>query len=1034
MRKTPLSVMVMCAALMLPWVGVSQTVPARVVMPVNNEDVVTLAGNVPTRALPEYDQGQVSGETRLERMVLVLAPSAEQQAELDALTEAQMDASSPMYRRWLTPEEYGRRFGVADADVAKVSGWLRRMGFVVEPVAAGRRMLVFSGTAGQVAEAFHVEIHRYRVHGEEHVANSQDPQVPRALAPVIAGVLSLHDFRKASQIASKRAVAGKVGATGPEYTQGTTHYLFPADFATIYDVNPLYSAGTTGTGTTIAIVGRSNISLSDVSSFRSFAGLTANQPTIVLDGANPGMVSGDQDEATLDVEWSGAVAPAATVKLVVAGSTATTDGVDLSAGYIVNNKVAPVMSTSFGQCESNLGAAEVSFYNSLWQQAASEGISVFVSSGDSGAAGCEGGGSSSGSVAGVNGLCSSPYSTCVGGTEFNDGTGNWWAASNGTGSGSALSYIPEMVWNESASNGGSGLWASGGGVSKVFPQPAWQQQIQGANGNGMRTVPDVALTASSHDGYLVCENGSYYIFGGTSAASPSFAGLMALAVQKAGGSAQGNANPTLYQMLVKTNPFHATPTGSNSVPGVQGFTASGAAYNLATGLGSVDAKVLVTNWPNGGSTGTPAGFTMTSSATSESVLPGKSATFPLSVAGQGGFTGSVQLTAKAPTGVTVTLNPTSVKPGQSSTVTIAVGTSATPGSGSVVVTGVSGALTGSFSEPLTVLAPPTLAIAAGVSSVSLVAGKTVTVPVTVTTGGSFTGAVTLTASGLPSGVTAKWSVGSFSAGTATTSTTLTLTATATATLGTSTLTLGASGDGLSATGKVGLTTTPAPAIKMVLGATSLTMNSTGTATLLAKVTLVGGVSPTLPSGAVFTVTGLPAGVTGAWSAATLVNGQVQSTLTLTGSSAARISKPTLSIAVVVTDSATSTVYKATGSVALSVTMTPALTLTVANGSLTVAKGKTVTDAVSIATGGSFSTPVTLSVTGLPTGVTASWNPASVTPSGTNGTGNSTLTLTASSTAAAATVTLTVKATGGGVTASSTVTLAVAASASVKPGA
>ena len=486
MRKTPLSVMVMCAALMLPWIGVSQTVPARVVMAVNNQDVVTLAGNVPARALPEYDQGQVSGETRLERMVLVLAPSAEQQAELDALTESQMDAASPMYKVWLTPEEYGRRFGVADADVAKVRGWLRGMGFQVEPVAAGRRMLVFSGTAAQVGEAFHVELHRYRVDGEEHVANSQDPQVPRALAPVVAGVLSLHDFRKASQIASKRAVAVKGGAVSPEYTQGSTHYLFPADFATIYDVNPVYSAGTTGTGTTIAIVGRSNINLSDVSGFRSFAGLTANQPAIVLDGANPGMVSGDQDEATLDVEWSGAVAPAATVKLVVAGSTATTDGVDLSAGYIVNNKVAPVMSTSFGQCESNLGATEVNFYNSLWQQAASEGISVFVSSGDSGAAGCEGGGSASGSVAGVNGLCSSPYSTCVGGTEFNDATGNWWAASNGTGSGSALSYIPEMVWNESASNGGSGLWASGGGVSKVFPQPAWQQQIQGANGSGMR--------------------------------------------------------------------------------------------------------------------------------------------------------------------------------------------------------------------------------------------------------------------------------------------------------------------------------------------------------------------------------------------------------------------------------------------------------------------------------------------------------------------------------------------------------------------
>ncbi len=337
-------------------------------------------------------------------------------------------------------------------------------GFTVEPLPAGRRLVLFSGTAQQVADAFHTEMHRYEVSGQEHIANSQDPQIPSALAPVVAGVLSMHDFRRTSASRPARQIAK------PENTQGSTHYLFPADYATIYDLNPQYAAGKNGSGASIAIVGRSNINLSDVSSFRSTSGLTANQPAVVLDGVNPGRVSGDQDESTLDVEWSGAVAPGAAVKFVVAASTSTTDGVDLSAQYIVNNKTATVMSTSYGSCEANMGSGEVAFYNSLWQQAASEGISAFVSSGDSGAAGCNSGGSSSGSMTGVNGLCSSPYSTCVGGTEFNEGSNSssYWSSSNGTGGESALSYIPEKVWNESANDGGSGLWASGGGVSEYL--------------------------------------------------------------------------------------------------------------------------------------------------------------------------------------------------------------------------------------------------------------------------------------------------------------------------------------------------------------------------------------------------------------------------------------------------------------------------------------------------------------------------------------------------------------------------------------
>ena len=334
-------------------------------------------------------------------------------------------------------------------------------------------MIDFSGTASQVFDAFHTEIHRFRADGIEHLANAEDPQVPAVFEGLVGGVVSLHDFRRRSQIRMSNALPAQ-----PAYTAGATHYLFPADFAAIYDLNPLYSAGITGNGVSIAIAARSNVKLSDIAAFRSIAGLAPNSPTVIVPGVNPGLVANDQDESTLDVERSGAVASAASIELVVAASTATTDGIDLAAAYIVNHAVAPVVSLSYGSCEQEMGAAELTFYNSLWEQAASEGMTVLVASGDSGAAGCSAGADTTGSGAAVNGLCSSPNSTCVGGTEFNEGSNaaQYWATSNSASYGSALGSIPEAVWNESALTGGSGLWASGGGVSAVYQQPSWQSQ------------------------------------------------------------------------------------------------------------------------------------------------------------------------------------------------------------------------------------------------------------------------------------------------------------------------------------------------------------------------------------------------------------------------------------------------------------------------------------------------------------------------------------------------------------------------------
>ena len=561
---------------------------------------VTLVGNVPPQSRTAFDLGPVAPDMPLNSLLLTLAPSPAHQAQLDAIVQEQSDPESPHYHQWLTPSEFGIRFGVSVVDLNEVTAWLQSHGFAVNEVAPSHLLIEFSGTAAQVAEAFHTEVHRFKVDGVEHIANQLDPQIPFQFSGVISGIVSLHNFRRTSQISARRALPAR-----PGYSNGSTHYLFPADWATLYDLNPLYAVGTNGSGSSIAIVGRSNINLADIASFRYNIGLPASAPSITLVSTDPGLVSGDQDESTLDVEWSGAIAPAATVKFVIGASTSTSDGVDLSSQYIVNHAVAPVMSSSYGSCEQEMSAGELAFYNALWQQAASEGISVLVSSGDSGAAGCELGSAATGTVPAVNGLCSSPYATCVGGTEFNEGTNpaQYWAIGNNANYESALSYIPEEVWNESALDGGNGLWSSTGGVSVVYPQPSWQRAVF-PTVSGMRAVPDIAFSAAGHDGYVIVENGSFWVISGTSAAAPSFAAAMALVVQSQGQSqgetmGQGNANPALYGLVnAARNPFHPTLSGNNSVPGVLGYPASGERYNQATGLGSVDGAVLVASWPS----------------------------------------------------------------------------------------------------------------------------------------------------------------------------------------------------------------------------------------------------------------------------------------------------------------------------------------------------------------------------------------------------------------------------------------------------
>jgi uncharacterized protein (TIGR03437 family) len=581
--------------------------PDRIAGRVDNSQSVVLSGRVPRSTLAATDAGPVDPSFVLPAITLLLKPSAAQQADLNQLLEAQRNPASPSYRRWLTPEQYADRFGASASDLAKIAAWLEAQGFTVGYTARARNFISFSGTAQQVANAFGTQIHTYSGNGAVHYSNATDPSIPAALDGLVSGIRGLNDYRPKPHYRKMQ----------PQMTlRGYGTVVGPTDFAKIFDLNSLYSAGITGTGQKIAIVAQSEIHTSDITNFRNTFGLGAPNLTMVpvparLGGPNPGYSEGDEMESDLDVEWSGAVAKDAMIYFVYANMQY--GGVWTSAQYIIDEDLAPVLSMSYGSCEQS-DLADLASEQALVQQGNAEGITFLAASGDSGAADCD---LQSDLIAeaglAVDAPAAIPEVTAMGGTEFNEGSGNYWP--NGAASG----YIPEMVWNETAlSNSyGYGLASGGGGASVYFTQPPWQNGL--GLMDGMRHVPDIAFPAASyHDPfYLYSSDPSFAppdagAIGGTSCAGPTMAGIVALANQyllKTGAITQaglGNINPALYQ-LAKTNgaAFHDITVGDNIQPCAAGTLscvngylgwAAGPGYDSASGLGSVDAYNLVHAW------------------------------------------------------------------------------------------------------------------------------------------------------------------------------------------------------------------------------------------------------------------------------------------------------------------------------------------------------------------------------------------------------------------------------------------------------
>jgi subtilase family serine protease len=642
-----------CVALLASF-SPAQKPEVRILTPVSNSVRTTLTGTRPPMVQSAADAGRVPGTTAFQSVTISFSPTAAQKAALDALIEAQQNPASPQYHQWLTPEQFGAQFGAADADIAQVQSWLEQQGFTVNEVSRNRSQISFSGSVAQVEAAFGIEMHYYNVNGEKHLAPSTDVSIPASFAGAVSNVGNLSDFKPRAHFRPrKNFTAGN----------GEGFFMTPGDVSVIYDINPAYSAGYTGAGQSIVVIGQSNVVASDITTFQTLVGAPVRTPTGVgtpiPNTGTSAIVSGDEAESDLDLEYTSSIAKNATIYFAYTGNAANTGGAFYALEYVVANKTAPIVSSSYGNCEVYLGTANLSSLDFYMQEAATQGQTVISAAGDDGSTDCYG--NTGVTVAQqvtptVDYPASSQYVTGVGGTEFPAadvaaGSSYWTPETLGTDIiVTAKSYIPEMVWNDDEAYLGTSIALSlssgGGGVSIYSPRPSWQTGVAGIPAGSFRLVPDVALDASNFNapylvcssdsgsfGYVSCQNGfrdssgRYYdAAGGTSFAAPIFAGMLAIINQKVGGLYQGVINKTLYSLASNSttyasafhditsgnnectlNTVYATSYNSNGTAATTGpaCTSTAAAsfaaatgYDQASGLGSIDLFNLLTAWPN----------------------------------------------------------------------------------------------------------------------------------------------------------------------------------------------------------------------------------------------------------------------------------------------------------------------------------------------------------------------------------------------------------------------------------------------------
>jgi subtilase family serine protease len=693
-RRSP-QIWCVVPALFLATLVFAQT-PNRILRPIDSRAAVQIPNSVPPRIAAMTDMGRLDPATPLQGITFHFQPSPAQKAGLAALVQAQLTPGSPAYYAWITPSQYANRFGLNDADLAQVEGWLAAQGFSIDSVSPSHTSVHFSGTAGQVEQVFQTEMHLYQAQGQsgqQHFANATPILIPAALAGIVASVRNLNDFRPHPQMRFHAAPAFTSAQSG-------AHFLTPQDVATIYDINPAYSSGYNGSGQTIVVVGQSAIASTDIANFQNADGLTVKAPNVVLvpNSGTSTVVSGDEAESDLDLEYAGATAPGATIDFVYVGNNKN-DSVFDALQYAVDNNLGPIINISYGACETGISAADDAALERVMEQAASQGQSIIAAAGDDGSTSCFG---SKGmplaqqEALAVNYPASSAYVTGLGGTEFpaadvaSSNTTYWNSGGGSDLLSSALSWIPEQVWNDDSAAVGAqygsqyALSAGGGGTSALNARPSWQTGVPGIPSGKFRLVPDISLDSSAQNAaYLYCTSDTsawshgqqsscnsgfrdtstqnLTVAGGTSFAAPIFSGMLAIINQKTN-SAQGVAAATLYGLAANSatyaSAFHDITSGSNvctagssycSSAGQSAYSAA-PGYDEASGLGSVDFNRLLSAWPSPASSGGSASngpasiASFTLSATSMLASPGTSATSTVTILSQNAFAGTVSFT------------------------------------------------------------------------------------------------------------------------------------------------------------------------------------------------------------------------------------------------------------------------------------------------------------------------------------------------------------------------------------------------------
>jgi subtilase family serine protease len=1007
------SVVVVAALVWAPSVGAQiesgRHARSRVTESIDETNRVALAGNTHPEARPANDRGAVANDFAMEHMLLQLKRSPEQELAVQEFLDGLNSKGSPNFHHWLTAQEFGERFGLAKPDLDAVTGWLESHGFRVNVVYPSGMLIDFSGTATQVRRAFETEIHHLEVEGERHVGNITDPRIPAALAPVVAGVVSLHDFRPHAMHQLHKA---NTEFTFIDIFGNTTYAVVPADLAKIYNLNPLFSAGISGQGQTIVLIEDTDVfSASDWSKFRGTFGLSGytsasftqvHPPAPPAQPANncaaPGVIAPNDAEAILDAEWASASAPSAAIEMAACADTSTTFGGLIAIQNLINASAPPpsIMSISYGQCETVNGAAANAAYNSAYQQAVAEGVSVFVAAGDSGAAGCDNSVAEATHGIAVNAFASTPNNVAVGGTDFSDtfsGTNpTYWNSSNTPAFGSAISYIPEIPWNDScagallsayegysptygstslcndpligsllmttvAGGGGPSQCASGtpstagvvSGSCAGWPKPLWQSVLGNPN-DGVRDTPDVSLFAAdglwSHF-YVFCwsdtANGgaacgsdpsAWSGAGGTSFASPIMAGIQALINQKAGGP-QGNPAPVYYQLAAAE--YGSSGSGSCNSNNGSGVASNCVFYDVTSGDMDVDC----------------AGPNCYLADGSVGVLSTSASSF-------------------APAYGTTT------------------GWDFATGIGSVNANNLVNNWPASSPQP-------SFTLSASSTNLTFVQGAGGSTTITINPLNGFSSSVNLSASGLPSGVSAV-----FGTNPATSTSLLTLSATSAATIGTSTVSVTGTSGSLSSKATITLTVNPAGDYSLSASPSSLSVTQGTKGTSAITVNPLNGFN----SGVSLSASGLPSGVTATFNPGSTT---ATSTLTLTASGTAVLGTVTVTI------TGTSGSLSHMTTVSLTVTPPPDFALSASPGSLSLARGAQVTSTITVTPQNGFSGSVSLSASGLPRGVTASFNPSSTT-------GASTLTLSANSTASRGTFSIRVRGASGSLAHTTTISL------------